>query len=61
MQNKSVTNLSGFQIPEMKCYCLHNASPYIEGVHLTLPPDIFSVQVKSGACYLTGQWVASSE
>ena len=27
-----------------------------EGVHLTLPPHIFSVQVKSGACYTTGQW-----
>ena len=32
-----------------------------EGVHLTLPPHIFSVQVKSGACYITGQWVVSSE
>ena len=28
-----------------------------EGVHLTLPPHIFSVQVKSGAYYITGQWV----
>ena len=27
-----------------------------EGVHLTLLPLIFSVQVKSGACYITGQW-----
>ena len=27
-----------------------------EGVHLTFPPHIFSVQVKSGACYITGQW-----
>ena len=27
-----------------------------EGVHLTLPPNIFSAQVKSGACYITGQW-----
>ena len=27
-----------------------------EGVHLTLPPHIFSIQVKSGACYITGQW-----
>ena len=26
-----------------------------EGIHLTLPPHIFSVQVKSGACYITGQ------
>ena len=32
-----------------------------KGVHLTLPPPIFSVQVNSGACYVTGQWVASSE
>ena len=29
---------------------------YLEGVHLTLPPHIFSVQVKSGACYITGEW-----
>ena len=27
-----------------------------EGVHLTLPPDIFSVQVKSGSCYIMDQW-----
>ena len=27
-----------------------------DGVHLTLPPHIFSIQVKSGACYITGQW-----
>ena len=32
-----------------------------EGVHLTLPPHIVSVQVKSGTCYITGQWGASSE
>ena len=25
-------------------------------VHLTFPPHICSVQVKSGACYITGQW-----
>ena len=25
-----------------------------EVVHLTFPPHIFSVQVKSGACYITG-------
>ena len=25
-------------------------------VHLTFPPHIFPVQVKSGACYITGQW-----
>ena len=31
-----------------------------EGVHLTLRPHIFSVQVKSGACYITGQWFAKS-
>ena len=28
----------------------------VEGVYLTLPPHIFSVQVKSRACYITGQW-----
>ena len=28
----------------------------IEGVHLTLPPHILSVQVKPGAGYITGQW-----
>ena len=28
----------------------------MEGVHLTLPPHIVSVQVKSGAYYITGQW-----
>ena len=25
-------------------------------VHLTFHPHIFFVQVKSGACYITGQW-----
>ena len=25
-------------------------------VHVTLPPHSFSVQVKSGACYITSQW-----
>ena len=29
---------------------------YLEGVHLILPPHIFSVKVKSGASYITGQW-----
>ena len=24
--------------------------------NLILPPHVFSVQVKSGACYITGQW-----
>ena len=32
-----------------------------EGVHMTLPPHFCSVQVKSGACYITDQRVASSE
>ena len=27
-----------------------------EGVHLIFRPHIFSIQVKSGACYITGQW-----
>ena len=27
----------------------------LEGIHLTLPPHIFSVQVKSRACWITGQ------
>ena len=35
--------------------------PLIEVVHLTLTPHIFSVQLKSGAKYFTGQWFASSE
>ena len=26
-----------------------------EGAHLKLPRHIFSVQVRSGACYITGQ------
>ena len=33
-----------------------------EGVHLTLPAHAyFSVQVKSGVCYIMGRWVGSSE
>ena len=32
-----------------------------EGVHMTLPPHIFSVKVKSEAYYIMGQWGASSE
>ena len=28
-----------------------------EVVHLTFPSRIFSVSVKLGACYITGQWV----
>ena len=28
----------------------------LEGVHLTFLPHIFPVQVKSGACYIAGQW-----
>ena len=28
----------------------------IGGCSLTFPPHIFSVQVKSGVCYITGQW-----
>ena len=27
-----------------------------KGVHLTLPPHIFSVEIKSGAYYIAGQW-----
>ena len=30
---------------------------YVEGVHLSIHHlHIFSVKVKSGACYITGQW-----
>ena len=29
---------------------------HVEGVHLTLTLHFFSVQVKSGTCYITGQW-----
>ena len=39
--------------------CTNPLFQYSEGVHLTmdltLPPPNFSVQVKSGACYITGQ------
>ena len=28
----------------------------VEGVYLTSLRHIFSVQVKSGACHITGQW-----
>ena len=38
-----------------------NGSITYEGVHLILPRHIFSVQIKSGACYITGQCVVSSE
>ena len=38
-----------------------NLKCFTEGVHLTLPLHVFSVQVMFGACYITGQWVASSE
>ena len=37
-----------------------NICAYEDCVHLTLPPHSFFVQVKSGACYITSQWVASS-
>ena len=32
-----------------------------EFLHLTLLPHIVSLQVKAGGCYITGQWVVSSE
>ena len=35
-------------------FCKNNLT--FEGVHLTLPPHIFSFRVKSGLCYITGQW-----
>ena len=35
MQYKSAKTLSGLQIPKIKCYCLHNASPYVV---FLLPP-----------------------
>ena len=31
-------------------------SRYLEVVHLTFPPHIFSIQVKSGVCCITGKW-----
>ena len=46
---------------EFRKYSSNHILKVNEGVHLTLPPDTFSVQVKSGACYITDQWVASSE
>ena len=36
-------------------YVLHEEIFTKEGVHLTLPPHIFSVQEKSAAFYITGQ------
>ena len=30
--------------------------PVSEDAHLILPPHIFPDQVKSGACYIMGQW-----
>ena len=27
-----------------------------EGIHVTLPPHIFPLQVNPGACYITGLW-----
>ena len=57
--------LCSVSCPENKCFENLWETPLnvsiSEGVHLTLPHHIFSVQVKSGACYITGQWVASSE
>ena len=34
----------------------HKLDCLYEGVHLTLSPRIFSVQVKARAYYITGQW-----
>ena len=34
---------------------LYSEKFYIQAVHRTFPPHIFSIQVKSGACYITGQ------
>ena len=35
---------------------VYNCINWIEGVHQTLPPHIFSIQIKSGACDITGLW-----
>ena len=35
---------------------VYNCIKLIEGVHLTLPPHIFSIQVKSGARDIIGLW-----
>ena len=53
-----------FRVPTFSGYAKFNISilrinfsmTQTEGVNLTLPPHIFSVQVKSGACYITGKW-----
>ena len=34
----------------------HKFNKRNEVVHLTLPSDVFSVQVKFGACYIMGQY-----
>ena len=49
-----------FHKPDLTQGSSYNELTECEGVYLTLPPHIFSVQVTSGACYITGQWVASS-
>ena len=36
MQYKSAKTLSGLQVPKIKCYYLHNASPYVESFTFTL-------------------------
>ena len=43
-------------------YCFDYVVNYVilvelyEVVYLTFPPYIFTVKVKSAACYITGQW-----
>ena len=32
------------------------SNPIRKVVHLTLPPHAFSILLKFGACYITGQW-----
>ena len=34
----------------------HKFNKRNEVVHLTLPSDVLSVQVKFGSCYITGQY-----
>ena len=49
-----VVRIRGLQYVQK--FCVMSYLNKLEGVHLTLSSHIFSVQVKSGACYITGEW-----
>ena len=48
------SNQHVLQILSFRTFFKYYRSGLMEGVDLALPPDIFSVHVKSGACYITG-------